>query len=282
MHSATSIKELSTLPTPGVIEALSYDALFADIFHEFQGRYPDHSAFLESDPAIKLLEVAAYRELLLRNRINEAARGQLLAFAAGTDLDHLGAFYGVERLEGERDSSLRRRIQMRIKGFACAGGADWYRYYALSASPEIADVAVTSPRPGHVRVSVLSRLGDGTASTELLDAVRALVLRDDVRVLTDSVHVLGAEIMPVDVSARIWLSPETVVELLEALPGYLEAEFAVGTLGFDITRSWLVGRLHVSGVHKVELLTPEGDMRIEPWQAARLQSCTLTYAGRDK
>ena len=55
--------------------------------------------------------------MLLRNRINIAARGQLLAYAAGTDLDHLAAFYGVERLAGEGDERLRLRIQLRIKGY---------------------------------------------------------------------------------------------------------------------------------------------------------------------
>jgi phage-related baseplate assembly protein len=205
MMATTTIQELATLPEPGIIETLSFDAVFASIVQDFQGRYPDFTALLESDPAVKLLEVAAYRELLLRNRINEAARGQMLAFAAGTDLDHLGAFYGVERLSGEGDSALRRRIRLRIMGFSNAGGSDTYRYWALTSSAEIADVAVTSPQPGHVRISVLSRLGDGTASGELLDTVKAVVLRDDIRVLTDTVHVLGAEIVPVDVAAEVWL-----------------------------------------------------------------------------
>ena len=281
--NSSFIRELATLPVPGIIETLSFDAIFSVIVQEFQSRYPEFSALLESDPAIKLLEVAAYRELLLRNRINEAARGQMLAFASATDLDHLGAFFGVERLEGEGDSALRRRIQQRIMGFSNAGGADTYRYWSLTASPEVADVAVTSPQPGHVRISVLSRLGDGTASEELLEAVSSIVLRDDIRVLTDTVHILGAEIVPVDVAARIWLQPETVTELMDVLSGHLEAEFAAAAnLGFDITRSWLTGRLHVAGVHKVELLTPEADIRIQPWQVARLHACVLDYAGRDK
>lgn len=281
--ATTTIQELATLPEPGIIETLSFDVVFASIVQDFQGRYPDFTALLESDPAIKLLEVAAYRELLLRNRINEAARGQMLAFAVGTDLDHLGAFYDVERLSGESDSALRRRIRLRIMGFSNAGGADTYRYWALTASAEIADVAVTSPQPGHVRISVLSRLGDGTASEELLDAVKAVVLRDDIRVLTDAVYVLGAEIVPVDVAADIWLLPDSVAELMAALPGYLASEFAGATmLGFDVTRSWLIGRLHVAGVHRVELLEPVSDVRIQPWQVARLHTCFLNLVGRDK
>lgn len=126
---------------------LSFDDIFSAILADFQARYPDFSAFLESDPAVKVLEVAAYREMLLRNRINVAARAQMLAFSSGGDLDHLGAFCGVARLVGEGDEALRRRIRQRIMGFSNAGGADLYRYWALTASPEIADVAVDSPQP---------------------------------------------------------------------------------------------------------------------------------------
>lgn len=278
----TFIKELATLPPPNVIEELSFDAIFFDLLADFKSRYPEHTALLESDPAIKLIEVAAYRELLLRNRINFAARAQMLAFSTGADLDHLGAFYGVSRLDGEGDESLRRRIRQRIMGFSNAGGADMYRYWALTASAEIADVSVDSPQPGHVRISVLSRLGDGTASPELITVVKALVLRDDIRVLTDTVHVLPAEIVPLTVTARIWLLPDTVQQVLDALPGYLAATFAASAgLGWDCTRSWLTSRLHVAGVHRVELLSPSTDISIQPWQAARLQSCTLEYAGRD-
>ena len=90
--------ELAGLPTPQVLETLRFETVFDALLRDFQVRYPQYSALLASDPAIKLIEVAAYRELLLRARINEAARANLLAFAVGNDLEHLGAFYGVTRL----------------------------------------------------------------------------------------------------------------------------------------------------------------------------------------
>ena len=119
----TTVSDLSSLPTPAVIETLSFETIFGELQAEFQTRYPDYSALLASDPAIKLLEVAAYREVLLRNRINAAAKASLLAFATGSDLDHLATFYGVTRLPGEDDEALRARTRQRIIGFANAGGA---------------------------------------------------------------------------------------------------------------------------------------------------------------
>ncbi len=41
---------------------------------------------LESEPATKLLQENAYRELLLRQRINEAAQAVMVAYAMGGDL----------------------------------------------------------------------------------------------------------------------------------------------------------------------------------------------------
>ena len=240
--------ELAGLPTPQVLETLRFETVFDALLRDFQVRYPQYSALLASDPAIKLIEVAAYRELLLRARINEAARANLLAFAVGNDLEHLGAFYGVTRLPQEQDEPLRRRIRARIMGFANAGGAAHYRYWALSASPEVADVAVDSPGPGRVRISVLPTGHSDTVPEALLETVRATVLRDDVRVLTDTVEVVPVSLVPVTVAAQIWLYPDTPMAVFEGLAPRLTRELAqAAVLGWDLTRSWLIGQLQQAG-----------------------------------
>ena len=275
--------ELAGLPTPQVLETLRFEHIFDALLRDFQVRYPQYSALLASDPAIKLIEVAAYRELLLRARINEAARANLLAFAVGNDLEHLGAFYGVSRLPQEQDEPLRRRIRARIMGFANAGGAAHYRYWALSASPEVADVAVDSPGPGRVRISVLPTGHSDTVPEALLETVRATVLRDDVRVLTDTVEVVPVSLVPVTVAAQIWLYPDTPLAVFEGLAPRLTRELAqAAVLGWDLTRSWLIGQLQQAGVHKVELIQPASDIRIHSTQAVRLTDVQLTFAGRDR
>ena len=275
--------ELAGLPTPQVLETLRFEHIFDALLRDFQVRYPQYSALLASDPAIKLIEVAAYRELLLRARINEAARANLLAFAVGHDLEHLGAFYGVSRLPQEQDEPLRRRIRARIMGFANAGGAAHYRYWALSASPEVADVAVDSPGPGRVRISVLPTGHSDTVPEALLDTVRATVLRDDVRVLTDTVEVVPVSLVPVTVSAQIWLYPDTPMAVFDGLASRLTRELAqAAVLGWDLTQSWLIGQLQQPGIHKVALNEPATDIRIHSTQAVRLTDVQLTFAGRDR
>ena len=279
----TTLNDLASLPTPAVIETLSFEMIFSELQTEFQSRYPDYSALLASDPAVKLLEVAAYREVLLRNRINSAAKASLLAFATGGDLDHLAAFYGVTRLADETDEALRLRTRQRIIGFANAGGAAHYRYWALSASPEVADVEVDSPEPGRVRISVLAKGEEQTVSNAVLDAVRAVVLRDDIRVLTDTIEVVPAELITVTVHARLWLYPDAPMETLSAIEAVFAFTLAAcAGLGWDLTRSWIVGQLQRAGVHKVELLSPTTDIRVAANQAVRLLSLNLEFAGRER
>ena len=279
----TTLSDLASLPTPAVIEPLSFETIFSELQTEFQSRYPDYSALLASDPAVKLLEVAAYREVLLRNRINAAAKASLLAFATGSDLDHLAAFYGVTRLMEEADEALRLRTRQRIIGFANAGGAAHYRYWALSASPDVADVEVDSPEPGRVRISVLAKGEEETVPDAVLEAVRAVVLRDDIRVLTDTVEVVAAELIPVTVTARIWLYPDTPLAAFEAIaPRFKDALAAQSGLGWDLTPSWVIGELQRPGVHKVELHSPTTDIRANANQAVRLMHLNLEFAGRDR
>ena len=93
--------DLSKLPAPQLIEELDYEAILNEMRKKLRELLPEWTGYeLESDPANKVLEVAAYREMLLRQRVNEAARGVLITFAQGSDLDHLAAFYPEKRLEG--------------------------------------------------------------------------------------------------------------------------------------------------------------------------------------
>lgn len=62
--SSTAI-DLSRLPPPDVIEALDYENILQAKKDRLAELLPKLDAFLESDPAIKLLEICAYDELLL-------------------------------------------------------------------------------------------------------------------------------------------------------------------------------------------------------------------------
>jgi phage-related baseplate assembly protein len=208
--------DLSKLPAPEVIEPLSYEEILAEMRADLEARDPAYSAWLESDPGVKLLEVCAYRELLVRARVNDAARSVLVAFATGTNLDHLGALFGEARLEGESDTAYRSRIPLALEKASVAGPAGAYEAHARAADDDVKDVAVLSPSPGLVRVVVLGKLGDGTPGADLLLAVDAAVSGETVRPLTDTVEVVPAVIVSYELELALVVHRGPDKELVRA------------------------------------------------------------------
>lgn len=292
--------DLSRLPFPAVVEPLDFETIFAAMLADLRTRAPQFNALVESDPAYKLLEVCAYRELLLRQRVNDSAKAVTLAYAVGSDLDQIAARYNVQRLvidPGdpnalptprpqilESDTDLRRRTQLSFEGFSTAGPDGAYLFHTLSAHGHVLDASVYSPAPGDVVVAVLSRLGDGTADVPLLAAVDAALNAEDVRPLTDHVYVNSAEIVPFSVDATLTLypGPDSAVVLADAM-ARLQAYVADNhRLGRDITRAGLVAALCTVGVQNVALTTPAADIEITPQQASWCNGQTVVIGGYDE
>lgn len=292
--------DLSRLPFPAVVEPLDFETIFAAMLADLRQRAPSFDALVESDPAYKILEVAAYRELLLRQRVNESAKAVTLAYAVGSDLDQIAARYNVERLTidpgdpnalplprpaiFESDTDLRRRTQLAFEGFSTAGPDGAYLFHALGAHGQVLDVSVYSPAPGDVVVSVLSRVGDGTADAPLLAAVDAALNAERVRPLTDRVFVQTAEVVPFTVTASLTLypGPDAAVVLADAT-ARLQAFVAENhRLGRDITRAGVIAALCTAGVQNVSLPAPASDIEITPLQAPWCTGTSVTIGGFDE
>lgn len=275
--------DFSSIPAPTIIEELDYETILVQMIADLQSRDPSYTEILESDPGVKILEVAAARELILRQRINDALQATMLRFSIGADLENLSAFYGVTRLTDEADEAMRLRVIERIMGSSTAGGAAWYRYQALTSSPLVKDAAVSSPAAGEVLVNILSKENNGLATTALLNTVNTLLQSDTVRVITDTVTVAAAQIITVPVTAQVYLYPETPIEVFNGLQQRLIDAFTAATgLGWDVTTSWLIAQLHPSGVQRVVLSAPTANVVCGPGQAPALGTITLTMAGRDR
>ncbi|WP_377153667.1 phage tail protein I [Roseateles sp. UC29_93] len=159
--------DLAQLPAPAIVEALDFETLLAARKSAFLELMPDDQRAdlaqvlsLESEPLTKLLEENVYRELLWRQRVNEAAKASLLAYAQKTDLDNRAADYGITRLllspadpdavppieaVYESDDRLRYRCQMALEGLTVAGSRGAYHFHALSAHAQISDASIDSP-----------------------------------------------------------------------------------------------------------------------------------------
>ncbi|MFP3027152.1 MAG: baseplate J/gp47 family protein [Wolbachia sp.] len=258
-----------------IVEKLSYEEIFSRMKEELVRRDETFSALVESDPAIKILEVAAWRELLLRQRINEAVKSNLLKFATGEDLDNLAEFYGVERQKEEDDERFRKRIKAKIIGSSTCGSKEHYRYYALSADSRVKDALVESSIPGKVQISILSTQlsTTGILSEELLEIVKKQVTRDDIRVLTDTVTVVGCNITEIDIHSRMSISP--VISKEEIKKQFIKKFEANRRLGWSVTRSWIIANLFVEGVENVELIEPKEDVVVLGNECANLRNLKI-------
>ena len=295
-----STLDLSRLPAPLVLEPLDFETLYQEALTDFRALMGGNwSAALESDPVVKLLEKAAYDKMMSRARINDAAKALLLAFARDSDLDHLAANYNVKRLlvvaadpgavppieaQYESDDSLVERTLFAFEGLSIAGPRDAYVFHAMSADGRVADARVGSPSPAIVEVSILSRIGDGVASEDLLEVVREALSDEDVRPLGDRVIVRSAGLIGYRIEAVLYLYPGPEIELILAearssLDRYINTQ---RRLGRDIRRSAIHAALHVSRVQRVELIHPVADVVVLDHQAANCTGFSVAFGGTDE
>lgn len=298
--------DLSQLPAPDVVEKLDYESLLAERKATLISLYPAEqqaaiarTLALESEPVVKLLQENAYRELMLRQRVNEAARAVMVAFATGSDLDQLGANVDTPRLVitpaddttlpptpavMESDSEYRVRLPQAFEGISVAGPSGAYEYHGRAADGRVADVKAISPSPACVTISVLSREGNGTASADLLAVVASALNDENVRPVGDRVTVQSATIVKYTIEAVLYLYPGPEAVTIQAaaeakLKRYITAQHR---LGRDIRLSAIYAALHVEGVQRVELKKPLADIVLNTTQASFCEQYRITVGGSDE
>lgn len=298
MSQFTAIN-LAQVAPPDVIEPLDFEQILAAMLADLLERAPELDAQVESEPFMKLLEVCAYRELQLRARINDAARAVMLPYSTGTDLDNLGALFGVERLllspavptaippiaaVYESDSDFRYRIQLSLEGLSTAGPEGAYIFHALSADGQVLDASAISPTPGEVLITVLSRQGSGVPDATLLATVLAKLSDESVRPLTDYVQVQAATIAQYQVTATLYFyaGPDREVIMANARAALEAYTAGQHRLGLDVTLSGIYAALHQPGVQRVDLASPTANLVVNRQSASYCTAINLTDGGLDE
>ena len=289
--------DLTRLPPPQVVEQVGYEELLATRKARLLDAAPpetrpaiEATLALDSEPLTMLLQESAYTELVLRQRINDAARATMLAYAQRGDLDHLCALLDVQRLVVspanpdatppteavmESDERLRYRAQMSLEGLSTAGSIDAYRFHALSADAGIADAAVDSPTPGVVRVVIL---GDTDVATPVQVAAVATALNAKrVRPLTDTVKVEAARVIVYSLRATVTIAdgPDRDVVLADIRQRAAQTARDYRAIGRGVPRSALYAALHGAGVLGVSLTLPAVDMAADPLAAYQMGSIDI-------
>lgn len=293
--------DFNSLPKPNFVEVIDFEIILSERKEYFISLYPaDEQAAIrntlsrESEPVNKLLQENAYREVILRNQINEKALSTQLAFAKKDDLDVWGANFDVKRLLispadnsvtppslaiYETDDDFRYRIQKKLDALSTAGPESSYEYHTLSADGRVSDVKCSSPAPAHALLTIIQRDTENNASTATLNnIVLNYVSADKKRPTGDRVQVQSAEIINYGIEAVLVTRnvPETDTVLSAAQSNISAYTKEAKRIGKGVFFSDLYSALKVSGVERVELISPTNELHITDFQAAFCTNIKIT------
>lgn len=278
------------LPLPDAIERIALEDIIRARMDAFVALadtegLPYDVDGLETDPIKIDQEVHAYRETLMRARVNDGIRAVLPAYARGSDLDAIAARGNVERLviveanpaTGtaavlESDDALLLRY---LASFAVpsAGSRDAYIYHSVTAWPQARDIAVVGAEvhgvAGRAAIYLMAEAG-AAVPEEAIAAVRAAVTQDNVKPLTDQVTIGAAVVTPYTVALTITLPPGPAPEAVRqaavaAVRATADGRFAIGA---KVYANALEGAAYVSNVLRVERSLPMTDIDPGPIGAA--------------
>jgi phage-related baseplate assembly protein len=186
-QSRYSVIRPDLLPTMQVLQTISTEDILAARMNQLisiWNKYDPPNAAqydvgnLEFDPIKINQELNAYFELLVRDRVNQAARAVTLAFSTGSDIDAIASRYpgGVPRLTvangtwngpgtQEPDATYKARIWLSPNILSLAGPGqgvyESYKFWALSAPQFAGELplkdasAFTVPHTGNVYLALL-------------------------------------------------------------------------------------------------------------------------------
>lgn len=308
-------KDLSLLPPPLAYESLDYERLLDERSATFNALHPllfqqgspvfraaelvetstevywkvpfnnDAGLYyldLESDPSTRHIQADTYKELLLRQRINEAVLSTMPAYAKGSDLDHIALrYWGLVRLVivpgtddapaiMESDEAFLKRLMLSPEGQAKGGSIGWYLFHALSADSRVKDARIVSPSPYHITITILSHEGDGAASSELISKVHEAVTGHYAFPQGDVVTVQSAEIIHYSLNATVQFYPGPASQpILDKIhTDFLAYRLQSERIGHWITQSGIDAVLHQEGVYRALVESPNLPIEINDVQAA--------------
>lgn len=276
--------DLTSIPFPDVIETLEYEQILADHIAYFKQVWaavrlgnpamPDYDVeMLETDPVKIVLEASAYREMLLRARVNDAARALMLASSSRADLDQFAADFDMERLVVGRDADdqpiyesdddFRKRRQLAPGGYAAAGPEEAYRYFALSADGRIKQVEAVKGENNRCDIVLLGRDGNGSVGADVVTKVHDALSARTRRPLTDNVYVRSAAIVEQSIRIRVSVQtgpdPATMINRArDSVQAYAAKRASIGSV---LRLDGIIGAAHANNsLESVEVVEPAGDL----------------------
>lgn len=165
----------------------------------------------------------------------------------------------------EGDESFRERIRLAPSTLSTAGPESAYRYFVMSADPDIIDVAVVCPedQPNVVNLYPLMAGGELPGEDVLEKVITALA--DDVRPMTDKVNALAPAVTEYELEIKYYTTKANEAATIEAVEGIggaidLYNEWQMAALGRDINpdqlRRFILAPTTGTGALRVDVVKP--------------------------
>lgn len=196
----------------------------------------------------------------------------LIASAANTTVSSGGA-------DIEADDPYRARIKLAPNKYSVAGSTGSYKFYTLSVSQTIIDVAVINS--SRVVVDVYPLTAAGAPSSDLIDDVAAALNPDTVRPLTDIVNVYAPIAVDYTITAVVTrLTSADADELMGRLEQAAEtfASDRRSKLGLDVTIASITKALMIDGVYDVVISSPASNLVVAANEWANCTAIDITFA----
>lgn len=165
----------------------------------------------------------------------------------------------------EGDERYRERIRLSPSTQSTAGPESAYRYFVLSADPDIIDVSVVCPEDEPNTVNLYPLMNDGALpGADVLEKVLA-ALADDVRPMTDKVQALAPAAVEYEVEIKYYCTKDNEAATIEAIEGEGGAiaqynAWQAGALGRDINpdqlRRFVLAPTNGTGALRVDVVKP--------------------------
>ncbi|MDE7425584.1 MAG: baseplate J/gp47 family protein [Lachnospiraceae bacterium] len=126
----------------------------------------------------------------------------------------------------ETDNEYRQRIKLALTKFSTAGPQNAYRYWAMTADKDIADVYIYSEQACLITISIVMNNGE-LPTKEVIQKVKEVVSAADVKPLGDFVTVKAPETEEYDIKLKYYVTYENESEAVKAI----ESEEYIDDLG---------------------------------------------------
>ena len=190
----------------------------------------------------------------------------------------------------ESDEALRERVRLAPSQFSVAGPTGAYKFWAKTAHPSIADVAVTIGHdvappydiiPGQVDIFPLLK-NNAALTTPISDAIFAICNDEKIRPLTDTVVIKQPTQVDYTIEVELTIFDDAVsateqAAVQSAVEAYRDAR--KDKLGIDVVRTQLIAAAQTSGVYSVNLVQPAADVVVNESSFTNCTAITVTVTG---